>query len=513
MRHFPQLLISSLITAALLGGCSTMTQNPASETMPGAEKAGSSSPVRQARILVRGMEGGPKVSALIIEMNAPVERIDARRIRVETAGVQRSVHDAFVSDADGAPASGGRFVTVQLTGSFDAKSVRYEASPFAYNTEKLMNEWASEYRVKASLPDVQLGGQSHALTIDENLIGQRVSPDTAPFRVRSAFSGSYRNPLTGQEEMLKLHTAAYEPDHLKGGEKNPLVIWLHGQGEGGSDPDIVLLGNEAAALARDPIQSHFKAGTQQGAYVLVAQTPSYWMDEGDGTNGAGSGHSRYTGILMDTIRQYVSSNADVDPDRIYIGGDSNGGYMTMEMIIEHPDYFAAAYPICAAYAYPALKRDSQGRYVADDAKFATAAFTPTRTRWMTPEKVQRIRHQPIWFVTSADDDVVLPSRYSLPIYQALLQAGADNAWYSYFETVEGSDEPGVRYPGHFSWIYVLNDQVRGVQPRKAIAASKDRKTLGFSPSNASGGGSAQATVNGKTYDNLFAWMNDQRRKR
>lgn len=63
-----------------------------------------------------------------------------------------------------------------------------------------------------------------------------------------------------------------------------------------------MLGNEVVALAKDDIQLHFTAGKQTGAYVLAVQTPTYWMDEGDGTNGAGAGVSRYTELLMDTIK-------------------------------------------------------------------------------------------------------------------------------------------------------------------------------------------------------------------
>ena len=49
-----------------------------------------------------------------------------------------------------------------------------------------------------------------------------------------------------------------------------------------------------------------------GVYVLAVQTPTYWMDEGDGTNGAGAGVSRYTEVLMDTIKDYVSYQSDLD---------------------------------------------------------------------------------------------------------------------------------------------------------------------------------------------------------
>ena len=51
--------------------------------------------------------------------------------------------------------------------------------------------------------------------------------------------------------------AAYEPEKLKLGVKKPLIIWLHGQGEGGTDPDIDILGTETSALAKEEIQKYF----------------------------------------------------------------------------------------------------------------------------------------------------------------------------------------------------------------------------------------------------------------
>lgn len=165
----------------------------------------------------------------------------------------------------------------------------------------------------------------------EDVINNRVSDDTELFNYRSSFSGNYKNPITKKIENLKLEMAAYEPEKLKLGVKKPLIIWLHGQGEGGTDPDIDILGTETSALAKEEIQKYFTAGgtDTKGAFVLAVQSPTYWMDEGDGTNGNGSGNSRYTQILMDTIKEYVKHNPYVDTSRIYLAGDSNGGYMTV----------------------------------------------------------------------------------------------------------------------------------------------------------------------------------------
>ena len=138
-------------------------------------------------------------------------------------------------------------------------------------------------------------------------------------------------------------------------------------------------------------------------------------------------------------------------NRIYIGGCSNGGFMTVNMIINYSDFFAAAYPVCEAY----------------DAK------------WLTDEAVESIKDLPIWFTHSANDNTVSiydkegdgwttpmtpttpQDAYTNNLYIRLINAGATNVHYSLFETV---NVDGVNYDGHWSWIYTLRDECVNVQP-------------------------------------------------
>ncbi len=373
--------------------------------------------------------------------------------------------------------------------------------PFTYDKSVSMNKWKETYDISVECTDFTVDGKTDALTFSADCMDKIICPDTEMFSKRDSFAGTYQNPFTGEEE-LTLHFAAYEPETLSGDEKNPLIIWLHGMGEGGKDPDIAILGNEVSALAKDEIQSHFSSGYQTGAYVLVVQTETYWMDEGDYTSGniTGSGESLYQEILMDTIQSYVDSNPDVDPNRIYVGGCSNGGYMTMNMIIHYPDYFAAAYPCCEAYSFYECERDEDGLARLTEDGAAIFGSDP----WLTEEKIDAIKDIPIWFIGSVDDAVADPKIYVLPSYRALVQAGAENCWLSMFENVKGTDDPNASYIGHFSWVYLLNDQVTGVQDREAVRNSEDLELFGTTPSN-EGGGASKAGE----YSNIFDWMNLQ----
>jgi len=63
----------------------------------------------------------------------------------------------------------------------------------------------------------------------------------------------------------------------------------------------------------------------------------------------------YTRLRFKLHDEKKTATEVFDTNRIYIGGDSNGGYMTMLMIRDYPSYFAAAFPTCEAL------RDDQRR--------------------------------------------------------------------------------------------------------------------------------------------------------
>ncbi len=241
-----------------------------------------------------------------------------------------------------------------------------------------------------------------------------------------------------QAEKFLHGISSYEDEPLKygyfvpqtGGGKRPLVIWLHGFGEGGQDPTVAYAGNKVVNLAGDEIQAKFG-----GAYVLAPQAPTFWMNDGSGQYGR-TGKSKYGKALKAVIDEFVANNdAAIDTSRIYIGGCSNGGFMTMRMVLDYPDFFAAAYPICEAL-YDEVIGDAD---------------------------IEAIKHVPIWFVHARNDSVVKPEETAEPTFKRLIRAGARNVHFSLFDKVEDlrglfADEGDpYEYHGHFSWIHALND--------------------------------------------------------
>lgn len=280
---------------------------------------------------------------------------------------------------------------------------------------------------------------------------------------------------TYSEGDITLTYGSYGTDDMKSdGAKNPLIIWLHGAGEGGTDPSIAILGNQVTNLAKDVIQDYFVTDTVKGAYVLAPQTPTMWMDGGDGEYSNDVASQYYVKALKGLIDAYIEDNGDIDADRIYIGGCSNGGFMTVNMILNYPDFFAAAYPICEAY--------------------------PTGD--ISADKVDKIKDLPIWFTHSANDNTVIIADngtqndvFTNALYIDLINAGAKNVHYSLFETVNVN---GVNYDGHWSWIYALRDECVNVQP--AAGTDGDMTVADLDPAS-----TEKVQVNGKDAT-LWGWL-------
>ena len=159
------------------------------------------------------------------------------------------------------------------------------------------------------------------------------------------------------------------------------------------------------------------------------------MDEGDGLNGPGAGHSRYTESLMQVISDYVASHPQIDPHRVHLMGCSNGGYMTLNMALHYPDYFAGLVPQATAYSYYEFQRLDNGHYLIKDPKKrgSIQAYAPTQRVWFDQDKVAALKNQAIWFVHSLDDPTVPANAYVLPIYKDLVDAGGQNVWLSLFQ--------------------------------------------------------------------------------
>ncbi len=493
------------------------------------EEAQFSWPVVSMSIFVDATADGPEMTKIIAELDKEASSVAAEGVTLNIAGSNFEPGPVYLCDENGEPAGQSRFVAFEK-GEFIPDENDDSSSPGMMSgaslftrTDMSISVWADSFQVTLHADSFVVDGEAYVLDADADCINNRICPAAALFNYRAAWTGSYLNQITGETEEQLVSMAAYEPDSLAGGEKNPLIIWLHGQGEGGHDPDIAILGNEVSALAKDSIQGYFSAGDQIGAYVLVPQVETYWMDEGDNTNGQGAGVSRYTQALMDAINDYLAHNDDVDQNRLYIGGCSNGGYMTLNMLVEFPGVFAAAYPVCEGYSYYAYIKEN-GHYVESEKGSAGSSggeaaeeTEPAEDEepeiigvsnclldpvalWLTEDKIQLLKDDAIWFVFSSDDPLILPYLYELPTFTALIQAGAENCYMSVFSGY-----------GHGVWVALFQNLVTGVQNNALyedveIQGAADAVLADY-PIQANAATGGDFSVDG--FDTIFAWMNAQ----
>lgn len=335
---------------------------------------------------------------------------------------ERKVVDAYTCDENGEKSSDSEYVAVELYYSPD------EGSPFCYDLFMGNNTICNPYNLNVTLADGQTiasesGEEITSVTVDEKIdFDSAIYPQLTDTDISGSFTGSEGHTIC---------YASYEPE--ADGRKHPLVIWLHGAGEGGADPRLNTLGNEVTALYSDEFQS-----VMGGAYVLAPQCPTFWMQYDEKGNWADNKgvDSIYLHDLKELIDSYVDSHDGIDADRIIIGGCSNGGYMTMDMIINYPDYFAAAFPICEAYNNSGL----------------------------TDAQLESIKDLPLWFIYAKNDTTVDPTAFEEPTLKRLNEIGA-NVHTSVFDdvhdtsdTYKGQDGNAYQFMGHWSWIYFFNNE-------------------------------------------------------
>ncbi len=374
---------------------------------------------------------GPAVTKIIINLDriVPQDSISNDTFKVHVVRTENrkdtkilgqsegdcNVTKAYVSDEDGNYKTKGKYITLELQVGPDVSLT----SPINYDLTTSLNGWVNCDFTITQQKDIGSGNEKvSGVVINKFSGGSKKLVDD--FKIESA---SYDN--------VTLKYADYVPDNDY--TKKPLIIWLHGIGEGGEDGLLPISGNKAVNFISKDMQSYFN-----GAYVLAPQAPTYWMD---GFTGFGDGTSKYEKALMALIKDYVSKNSNIDTNRIYIGGDSNGGYMTMLMIRDYPEYFAAAFPTCEAL----------------------------ENKLITDKDIETLKKTPIWFTAAKTDTVVPPADYVVPTYNRLVQAGDTNVHFSFFDNVidttgayKKADGTPYEYTGHWSWIYVYNNQCSAI---------------------------------------------------
>ena len=232
--------------------------------------------------------------------------------------------------------------------------------------------------------------------------------------------------------------------------KYPLVIWLHGMGDGATEGKQVS-NNDLGYWTSAEFQSRFEGA--EGAFIFAPRSLEekgmYWDD-----------------VLIFPLRaaidDFIAENAEnVDLSRIYIGGYSMGGKMTFKMAVAYPEMFAAIFPICPAWK-PAAE---QTALFADLPVWLTSAKSDpivnynssVKGAWdniiATNNNPEACRFSTLEKVKFPDGSMTISSHYAW--YAVTYDMfSTQNGDYPYMSTVNGIGETvTLTYPnGMISWL-------------------------------------------------------------
>lgn len=238
----------------------------------------------------------------------------------------------------------------------------------------------------------------------------------------------------------------YEP---KAHSPRPLILFLHGGGECGTDNLLQLTGTLGAIKLAERFPDMFVLAPQAPDFGMNMQEMfAKMMSHGDpfrvciGADtdiGMGDrGWNRdYVGRVCDLIRKLISEGR-VDAERVYVIGMSLGGAGVITTVSVAPDLFAAAVPIC-----PSMNGDSY----------------PLLANWPSV---------PAYIATAYIDHQANRHAYILRACSKLWAEGQKDVNFTIFTTEELEKynifasptltEAQIREVNHKSWVLVLHNE-------------------------------------------------------
>jgi predicted peptidase len=213
---------------------------------------------------------------------------------------------------------------------------------------------------------------------------------------------SSQQPKSFEKEItikVKLNYLLFLPEGYDSSDKKwPLILFLHGGGERGTDVEKV----KATGLPK-----LLETKTDLPFVVISPQSPRGWNTD------------RLNALMDEVLAIYK-----VDPDRVYLTGLSMGGAGSWELGTTYPERFAAIAPICGGG---------------------------------DPAQASRLKGVPVWAFHGAKDKTVPVARTEAMI-KALKEAGCDPKLTIYPEAGHDAWTETYNNPELYKWLL---EQKRG----------------------------------------------------
>lgn len=196
----------------------------------------------------------------------------------------------------------------------------------------------------------------------------------------------------------------------------PLVVCFHGAAGRGND-------NTARGIHAFEVLSAPEVQKDHPAYLLAPQCPTSdkWVDVTWSDGGFSLKDNPVTKSLKNALdlAQNITSTNRIDPNRIYVTGQSMGGYATWYSILSRPDFFAAAVPVCGGG---------------------------------DPSSAERIKGIAVWAFHGADDKTV-PPKGSRDMVEKLKALGAPVKYTEFPGVGHASMVQAWAEPGLVPWLF------------------------------------------------------------
>lgn len=234
----------------------------------------------------------------------------------------------------------------------------------------------------------------------------------------------------------------YLPSNYDKSVDYPVVLFLHGAGERGYD-------NYSHMNNMVPNMFNQENSTLiENAIVICPQCPQYpnqWVDTPwvDGSYSIESVPESNELKAVVELLESVKAKYSTDEDRYYAMGISMGGFGTWDLIMRHPDLFAAAVPVCGG---------------AD------------------PSQANNLKYMPIYTAHASNDNIV-PFSGTMEMVEALKNAGSKSVIFK--QHADNTLESG----GHLIWGEIGNrpDMLKWLFDQKKSLRPTDENELPVKP--------------------------------
>ncbi|AIQ31403.1 MULTISPECIES: S-layer homology domain-containing protein [unclassified Paenibacillus] len=311
-----------------------------------------------------------------------------------------------------------------ITGNFDGY-------PVNENNETVQNDYADD-GVELSWAD--------------NILSLKVKPfkySGGPVSAFAVTNGRYPELSFNKESVTVVKTRTFD-DFVAGeftgtnGEKlnyrlkltestapQPLIVWLHGGGEVGTDNLKQLTENKGAVAWTD---------SGYDTSVLAVQFPENYGWKIYNNPEELSLMRDYFEVQAELIKELIVSGK-VDPNRIYVVGVSSGGGGALRFLTQYPELFAGSIIVAA--------KDAVADYTGSVDKFKS--------------ELKDLTDVPVWLV-HAQNDPITDSRTSTLTYEALTGLGNNQAKLTIYDDAFLASQQLYGDFRHCSWIPVFNDK-------------------------------------------------------